>query len=148
MHIVQVAEKQIRGISIRTKNADEMNPGTSKIGKLHQRFDENVAVNYKNGVRVYGVYFDYESDASGEFSVLAGSDHAESGTEKLESVTIPAGRYLVFEGKGEMPGVVLEIWAKIWGYFSDRTVPYQRAFTVDFEYYSSPEEVNIYIAIQ
>jgi predicted transcriptional regulator YdeE len=148
MNVVQIAARQIEGISIRTKNADEMNLATSKIGKLHQRFDENVTVNYKEGARVYGVYFDYESDLSGEFSVLAGADRVESSKEKLETVTLPAGSYLVFQGRGEMPKVVIETWAKIWSYFSDRDVPHKRAYTVDFEHYKSPDEVDIYIAIR
>jgi predicted transcriptional regulator YdeE len=148
MNIVQVADKQIRGVSVRTKNADEMNPETSRIGQLYQRFDENVTVNYRDGARVYGVYFDYESDASGEFSVLAGADRVESSKVALETVTVPAGSYMVFEGKGQMPAVVLDTWAAIWNYFADPGGPYKRAYTVDFEHYKGPEQVDIYVAIQ
>jgi predicted transcriptional regulator YdeE len=148
MTIVRLEEIQIIGISVRTINADEMNPETSKIGKLYQRFDQNVTVNYKDGARVYGVYFNYESGASGEFSVLAGSDRIESNKEKLEMVTIPAGKYMVFEGKGDVPRVVFETWEKIWDYFSNDSTLHKRAYTTDFEHYRSPEEVDIYIAIQ
>ena len=74
MKVIQIDEKQIKGISIRTTHANEMNPETSKIAALYQKFDEKVPVDYKNGARVYGVYYNYESDYSGKFSVLAGTE--------------------------------------------------------------------------
>jgi len=118
MKIVQFNNKKISGISIRTTNANEMNPETAKIGALYQQFDKNVSVDYKNGARVYGVYFNYESDASGEFSVLSGADQVETSNISLEEITLPDGKYLVFEATGEMPHAVIETWGKIWAYFS------------------------------
>ena len=149
MKIVQLDEKQIKGISIRTTNANEMNPETSKIGALHQQFDEKVPINYKNGARVYGVYYNYESDYSGEFSVLAGSDQIDKTlTNNLENVSIPSGTYMAFEAKGEVPQVVIETWSKIWDYFSQEDAQYQRAYTTDFEFYKNWNEVEIYIAVK
>ena len=147
MDIVQIEEKIIRGISVRTKNSDEMNPETAKIGQLYHKFDQDITVNYKEGARVYGVYYGYESDETGEFTVLAGSDRAESEKVPLEQVTIPAGKYLVFSGRGEMPQVVIDAWGQIWEYFSGSDTPHKRAFTTDFENYKSPNEVEVYIAI-
>ena len=148
MKIVEAEEKQISGISIRTTNANEMNPATAKIGALYQRFDQNVSVDYKSGARVYGVYYDYESDASGEFNVLAGSDCVESTTERLEQVLIPAGKYMVFEGKGEMPQAVIDAWSKVWEYFANENSPHQRTYTIDFECYKSQDEADVHIAIR
>lgn len=147
--IVRLDEKQIKGISIRTTNAKEMNPETSKIGALHQQFDEKVPINYKNGARVYGVYYNYESDYSGEFSVLAGSDQIDKTlTKNLENVSIHSGTYMAFEAKGEVPQVVIETWSKIWDYFSQEDAQYQRAYTTDFEFYKNQNEVEIYIAVK
>lgn len=149
MKIIQLDEKQITGISIRTTNACEMNPATSKIGGLHQQFDEKVSVDYKNGARVYGVYYHYESDYSGEFSVLAGTDQiGQTPIDNLESVTIANGTYLVFKAKGEVPQIVIQTWAKIWDYFSKEDTPYQRAYTTDFEFYKNQNEIEIYIAVK
>lgn len=149
MKIVRLDEKQIKGISIRTTNAKEMNPETSKIGALHQQFDEKVPINYKNGARVYGVYYNYESDYSGEFSVLAGSDKIDKTlTKNLENVSIHSGTYMAFEAKGEVPQVVIETWSKIWDYFSQEDAQYQRAYTTDFEFYKNQNEVEIYIAVK
>jgi len=147
--IVQLEEKQIRGISLRTNNANEANPETSKIGALHQQFDEKVTVNYKNGARVYGVYYNYESDHKGEFSVMAGADQIENSTaENLESVSLRAGPYMVFEAKGEVPKVVIETWTKVWAYFSNGDSQYQRAYTTDFEFYKNQTQIEIYIAVK
>ena len=147
MKIVNAEALDVKGLSTRTNNRDEMNPDSAKIGALYQRFDEQVVVNYQEGARVYGVYFDYESDASGEFSVLAGADNIESASAELETVTLPAGSYLVFAGKGEMPNAVINTWMKVWDYFSAADCPHQRAYSVDYEFYKGPDEVDIYIAV-
>ena len=147
MEIVKFAGKTIKGISTRTTNANEMTPETAKIGALHQKFDANVEVNYKDGARVYGVYYDYESDASGEFSVLAGADDIASSKIALQEINLPAGDYLVFSGKGEMPQAVIDTWMQVWDYFSEgNQSKYQRAYTTDFEYYKNEDEVAIYIS--
>ena len=149
MKIVQLEAKQINGISIRTSNANEFNPKTAKIGGLHQKFDEEVSVNYQNGARVYAVYYNYESNHQGEYSVLAGADRIDSTqAENLETVLIPGGTYMVFEAKGEVPQVVIETWMKIWEYFSKEDSEYQRTYTTDFEFYKNQNEIEIYIAVK
>ena len=148
MEIVHVDQKIIKGISVRTTNASEMNHSTSKIGNLHQDFSKKVGINSEKGAHLYVVYFNYESDASGEYSVLVGSDEiSEKSTENIEQVTILRGNYMVFEGAGEMPQIVINTWSKVWEFFSKDNVPVQRAFTTDFEYYRSQNEIIIYIAV-
>ena len=147
MKLIETEEKKISGLSIRTTNANEMSPDTAKIGALHQRFDEVVSVDYQNGSRVYGVYFDYESDASGEFSVLAGTDKVASSKQELEEIVLSAGKYLVFSGKGDMPQTVIDVWGEIWAYFSAEA-EYERAYTYDYEFYKSQDEVDVYIAVK
>ena len=148
MKIVNREALAIKGLSSRTNNADEMNPDTAKISSLYQRFDEQVVVNYKEGARVYGVYFDYESDHTGDFSVLAGADNIESASVELESMTLPAGSYLVFAGRGQMPKVVIHTWMKVLEYFSADDCPHERAYGVDYEFYKGPDEVDICIAVK
>jgi len=151
MKITQFNEKQVQGISIRTKNTNEMNPSTAKIRKLHQHFDESVSIDYKAGARVYGVYYNYESDANGEFSVLSGADSVASSAIELETITLTSGKYMVFEGKGEMPQAIINAWGEIWTYFSDENISnssHQRAYTTDFEYYLSENEFEIYISVK
>ncbi|MDH5647405.1 MAG: GyrI-like domain-containing protein [Candidatus Heimdallarchaeota archaeon] len=148
MKIVKVDEKEINGISTRTTNRDEMDPEKARIGILWQTFNNKVSVDYSQGKSVYGIYYNYETDANGEFSVLVGTDQKDSLTAKLENITILSGQYIVFEGKGEMPRAVVETWGKIWDYFSNDQAEYQRAYTTDFEYYKNENEVDIYIALK
>ena len=110
MNVIHVNEKTIVGLSTRTNNQNEMNPKTGKIAPLVQAFDEAVSVNYRAGARVYSVYYDYESDASGDYSVLIGADAVESSSLVLSEVKIQAGNYLVFSAQGQVPQIVFETW--------------------------------------
>lgn len=149
MKLVEVNEKTIRGLSIRTTNENEMNPATGKIGPLWKDFDEKVEVEYKRGNRVYGVYFNYESNETGEFSVLAGTDQPDiRATCELETVVIQNGKYLVFTAKGDIPKIVIDTWGKIWEYFASNDAKYERLYTTDFEYYVNQNEIEIYIAVK
>ncbi len=148
MKVVQVDEKQINGISVRTTNENEMSPDKARIASLWQTFDNKVSVDYRNGKRVYGIYYNYESDANGEFSVLAGTDQTDTSSGDLEKIKIPSGKYLVFEAKGEMPQVVIDTWGEIWNYFSNDESEYQRTYTTDFEYYKNQNEIEVCIAVK
>jgi len=151
MRVAKIEEKMIYGISTRTKNEDEMNPQTAKIGAVWQKFDETVDVDYKGGERVYGVYYNYESDANGEFDILAGY---ETSNEKLESIKIETGKYLVFNkiykenNDNSRVQAVIETWGEIWEYFANENSQYKRAYKTDFEYYKNQNEIEIYISIQ
>lgn len=149
MKLVEINEKRIIGLSTRTTNSREMNPGTAKIGSLWKEFDDKVEVDYRNGGRVYGVYFNYESDATGEYSVLAGTDQLDAKTStELEAIVIQSGRYLVFTAKGDIPRIVIETWGRVWEYFSKKDAQYERSYTTDFEYYVNQNEIEVYIAVK
>jgi predicted transcriptional regulator YdeE len=150
MNIVNIEEKQIYGLSVRTTNAREMNPETAQIGATWQKFDQDVSVDYQGGERVYGVYYDYESDANGEFNVLAGTEKAD---EALEKVTIQKGKYLVFKGRATAADdqariqTVINLWGEVWAYFDNPDSEYKRAYITDFEHYKNPTGIEIYISI-
>ncbi len=150
MRVEEIEEKIIYGISTRTKNSNEMNPETAKIGAIWQKFDKMVEVNYKNGERVYGIYYNFESDANGEFDVLAGY---ETSNDKLDKVTIAKGKYFIFNKTFEETNdntriqAIIETWGKIWEYFSNENSQYKRIYKTDFEYYKDKNEIEIYISI-
>ena len=150
MRVEEVEEKLIYGISTRTKNSNEMNPETAKIGAIWQKFDNTVEVNYKDGERVYGVYYNFESDSDGEFNVLAGY---EISNDKLDTIKIEKGKYLVFNKTFEEPDdntrveAIIETWYEIWEYFSDENSQYKRIYKTDFEFYKGRNEIEIYISI-
>lgn len=148
MHVIQVNEKTIFGLVARTNNENEMSPELGKIFGLVQRFDASVGVNYRAGARVYTVYSEYETDVSGNYSVLVGTDKVESSTVELQSIKILEGNYLVFSAEGQVPNIVFETWSKIWNYFGNESCPHTRAYTTDFEFYKSQNEIEIHIAIK
>ena len=148
MRLKSIEERIIHGISIRTNNADEMVVSKAKIGQLHQNFDKQVNVDYAAGERVYAIYYDYESDATGNYSVMAGFDGLQEEDQSLQALTVEAGNYLVFSAKGEIPKIVIETWGKIWEYFSSESCTHKRVYSTDFEYYKSQDEVEICIAVE
>jgi len=153
MQKVQVDSITLSGISTRTTNQNEMKPETAKISKLWRQFDSTVTVDYQNGERVYGVYYDYESDAMGAFSVLAGRKASSNDDASLEQVTIESGNYLRFDATATASDdnariqAVIETWGKIWAYFSDNP-DYDRTYKTDFEFYKDATHIEIYISIK
>lgn len=150
---VHLESRRFVGISCRTKNADERDPATGKIGPLYNRFfAEEVGANVperEDYDSLFGVYFDYESDHHGAYSLMVAVDSSPTGDipEGLECVDAAAGEYLVFEEAGELPGVVQALWQRIWDFFEQST-EYRRAFTIDFEQYSEAfPGVRIHIAL-
>lgn len=133
---------KIYGFSARTKNSDEFNEKTAKIPSLWQRFCESSLINQTDN---FGVYSNYESDASGLYTVTAGvlNPLNEVG---IEEIIIESGQYLVFEKEGPIPEIVHQTWQEIWDYFSHRKLN-QRNFLTDFEFYNAKDRVAIYIGI-
>ena len=95
------------------------------------------------------MYSDYESDWTGEYNYLIGSEVTKADTipTGLAIVRIPTQTYVVFTAAGSMPDAILFIWASIW-----RT-KLPREYTFDFEQYDArftrPEnkEAEVYIAV-
>ncbi|MCE4052487.1 GyrI-like domain-containing protein [Pseudomonas sp. Au-Pse12] len=140
----------VAGLQVRTLNAAERQADSARIGPMWQRFYVEGLFD-KIGPRqtdsfVYGVYSNYESDASGHFDVTAGV--ALSGDcAEYPSVAIQGGEYLAFSARGAMPDCVIQAWGLIWAYFQDNP-QVRRAFATDFEVYSSADSVAIYIGIE
>jgi len=143
----------VLGIDIRTSNAAEGDPGKARIPSLWARFYAEDILSKAPGQTTpalpLGVYTDYESDHNGSYRVLAGVA-VEDGTRLSEGfgrATVPAGKYLMFQGEGQMPQVVIKTWMSVWHYFSEPR-EHARAYTTDFELYRGPDAVEIYIAVK
>jgi predicted transcriptional regulator YdeE len=101
--------------------------------------------------QILGVYSDYQSDYTGEYSLSAAcqvNNGQGSKPEGMRHGTIPAQTYLMFTGKGAQPSSIIKTWSDIWNYFNGASSGYKRAYTTDFELYKSPEEVEIFIAVK
>lgn len=140
----------VSGLQVRTRNADEQQGDAAKIGPMWQQFFtegvfDRIPARQSESF-VYGVYYDYESDATGYFNVTAGVQ-VDATSAGYPAVDIEGGDYLVFTAKGEMPGCVIQAWGLIWAYFADNPQAVRR-FTTDFEVYNAPDSVAIYIGVQ
>lgn len=143
---VTIDAKTIKGLQVRTKNTDEMNSETQKIAPLWEKFYEEVMPRLESSTALYGVYFNYESDAFAAYDLLVGSDALEE-DEHFKTVNIEAGRYLVFPVRGELPQSMIDTWERVWAYFDDPSIDERRAFETDFELYKTSTEAEIYIGV-
>ncbi len=150
--LANVTEKTIAGISVRTSNKIESNPQKAVLPALWDRFFEEDILDQIPGKipnsPIYGVYSDYESNRKGSYSVTAGAEAFDPKIEQngFNRIKIEAGDYLLFKGRGSMPGVVADTWQVVWNYFS-KNLQFKRRFNTDFEFYVTQESVEIYIGI-
>lgn len=140
------------GLEARTTNAAEANPQTAKIPGLWQQvysgeLEALVPRHIAKG-KPFCVYYDYQSDQSGAYSVVVG--YQVPGLEEvpagLSGLSVPAGKYLMFTAEGDPAQAVPQAWAYIGEYFKDSRA--KRAYTYDYEVYESSSKVQIFIATQ
>lgn len=147
MKVEGIDKFKVSGILIRTKNELEMTPGQGLIPGLWNQFFTGLVPRFNEDSEVYGVYSNYESDDSGGFDVMAGSNSLND-YEGTQDIEIENGNYLVFEKEGEMPNTVVELWSEIWNYFKAADCSYTREYKTDFEKYIGSTKVIIYIGIK
>lgn len=157
-YFVQKPKMTLAGVSIRTTNEVEMGPdgGLSRLWETY--FQSNIAVQIgtANPEYIYALYTDYESDATGAYTVVIG--HEVDGESQIDNsnlvyASVPESKYLVFTTKkGPVFEVVSQAWGEIWAYF--KASAEVRTYTGDFELYDSRNfdpantQVEIYIAIE
>ena len=147
--IVELEEKTVIGISIRTNNqAPEVG---AVIGGLWEKFFTQgiyEGVPDKRSGMPLGIYSDYAGGISDDYDFTVGcetreGDHVPEGMEKRQ---IPAGRYARFVVKGHMQRAVAAFWQELWSMDLDRT------FGADFEEYRNQDvenaEVHIYVGLR
>lgn len=153
MQTIDLPAFQIFGVQTRTSNADEQTLKTARLPLLWHDVHTELVPELPADAPVYGVYAGYESDQDGAYTVTAGADQKpEKCTLDLVEITVPAGRYVVFTGKGKMPETVIRVWLDIWDYFKRDDVQLERAYTSDFEVYrgrvETAIEVSVHIAVK
>lgn len=145
--VVALPEKTVEGYMIRTRN--EGGQAVRDIGKLWQAFfgeGRGELIQNKVDNIALGVYTDYESDESGEYSYLAGyAVEPCDGKATLGQRKIAAGRYAKFTASGDLEKMVGETWQAVW------SAPLKRKYASDFEEYLFDDDgnahINIYISI-
>jgi predicted transcriptional regulator YdeE len=127
--ICDAPELRVIGTTIRTRNADaQRDIGSAWHRFFEQRLAETIPGRV-DGHTLLGIYTDYESDETGEYTFMIGApvtqvDHVPPG---MEARVFPAQRVARFVARGLMPHVVIETWQAIYASGLERT------FTVDHE---------------
>lgn len=126
--------------SVRTNNfAADMG---EKIGGLWQQ----VMAEIEPTAPIYGVYHDYETDYSGDYTLSLAVESPEKGKKML----VDEGNYQIFpvDLTPEDPSRnnVAETWQKIWALEQAGNI--QRRYEKDFEKYEQDGSVAIYISIE
>lgn len=137
----------ISGIMTRTNNSDELNQDTAKIGSLWNNFFATIEPVRISKSIIYGVYHNYENDATGNYDLLVGIEQKIEHLTPAIEVTIPSGTYLQFKKEGNFPETVISLWQEIWTFFDKHNCPYKRAYNYDYEKYTGADKIEIYISI-
>lgn len=149
--IVELEEKIVEGISIRTTNQD--GKSIQDIGALWQKFyaeGEYNKIENKVNNKAIGLYTDYEGDYTKPYNFIACSEINKKSENMKNRTTkiIPKGRYAKFVIIGDVQKSVGEAWGEIWN------MNLERKYTCDFEEYQNNtedmqnQEIHIYIAIK
>lgn len=149
--IVELEEKIVEGISIKTTNKDGQS--IQDIAKLWQKFFMDGVYNkIENKVnnKTIGLYTDYEGDYTKpyKFAVCTEVSKKSNNIEERLIKTIPKGKYAKFVINGDVQKAVGEAWSKIWN------MNLNRKYTCDFEEYQNNtedmqnQEIHIYISIK
>jgi len=157
MQISNQSSFYVVGISARTSNAIEL-AGHGVIGKLwHYFFSKSLLSRISNRIDtdIVAVYFDYATDKDGEYSYLIGArvknlDHVP---DEMVGYEVPAQHYALFTSEqGQMPGVEVALWQKIWNQEDAGTL--NRAYIADYVVYDKRSHdptnaaVDIYIGLK
>lgn len=142
---------QIIGIELRTSNTPDAGP---KDIPLHWEkfFSENILeqIPNKTSNEVMALYCNYEGDYTQPYSLIIGCPVSSIDTipEGLVAKKLPETSYALIPAIGEHPKKLIEAWGNIWQSSLKRT------YAGDFELYgedfaaTSPQKVEVYIAIE
>ena len=148
--IVELEEKVITGIRIKTTNQD--GKAMQDIGITWQKLFANGIYekipNKVNG-KTIGLYTEYEGDYTKPYTFIAGAEVSKEVQigEEIESIIIPKGKYAKFVITGDVQNSVGQAWQEIWN------MDLKRKYTCDFEEYQNnsedmlKQEIHIYIAL-
>ena len=146
--LVQIEEKAVAGLRIRTNNSD-INM-INIIGIIWQKFFADgiyQSIGGKKNNKSIGLYTNYENGVNGAYDVMVCCEVQNNLTlpDNVQSEIIPAGKYAKFVIYGHAQKAVGEFWTKLWNMDLDRK------YSCDFEEYQGSDmengEIHIYISL-
>jgi predicted transcriptional regulator YdeE len=93
---------------------------------------------------VYGIYCDYASDWTGEYTVVIGCEvdaAAPAPPDGMRRVEIGPGRFAVYTPAGVLPMSVWATWAEVW------KTPLKRRYAADFDRYGA-DGVTVWVGVK
>ncbi len=129
---------QVIGVKTRTSNSDEMS-GAGKIPNLWSAFYSQQVLSqipFKIDQDIVAVYYDYESNANGPYSLIIGAKVVlgTKAPDGMEVLSVPRQKYAHFTTRvGEMPAIILETWQNIWEL--TEKLELKRGYSFDLEVY-------------
>jgi len=140
--LVDLEPVTVAGITLRTDNSEA---GLERIGQHWGTFFRQGVMNQlgpKAEGPIYEVYYDYESDATGGYTLMLGSRVPADAavTEGLQRTTLPAARYAKFSI--DDPKAIYAAWQHIW-----QRRDLDRTYSGDFEVIGE-SSADIYVAVR
>ncbi len=135
--VEQRPELMVIGRAVRTANADEADPGKAKIPGLWEQVQREALVktvpNVADPGTLAAVYYSYESDSKGPFSLLLGAPVTTISEvpEGLNGLSVPAGEYAAVEVSGPMPEALIATWERVWA--AEDAGDLTRSYEFDYE---------------
>lgn len=138
------------GHVVRTTNTAESAESTAMVPGLWSRVLGNeglLAWADRVGDGLFGVYFDYESDQSGAYSLLVGvgADVIEDVPAGLACVRVGDEKRAAFRAEGQMQTAMVDAWGRVWS--SSAKGALSRTFTTDVEVHHPDGSADILIAV-
>lgn len=124
--------------SIRTNNFDD-ELVMQKITNIWKDASWDLA---KHKDSTYGVYHEYESDYTGDYTLSVAIEGEEEPSMTIQNDE----KYEIFDVNTNAEQGILKTWSEIWDKEKEGTL--QRAYTTDFEKYDPNGTVKIYIAVK
>ncbi|MEK5440712.1 GyrI-like domain-containing protein [Fredinandcohnia sp. FSL W7-1320] len=125
--------------SIRTNNFND----EQIMGKIKNMWEEDYSNLEHHQNSIFGVYYDYESNYKGDYSLSVGIEESYG----KYFIEIPKNeKYEIFKVDTTDEKGVINTWSKIWE--QEEAGLLERAYSYDFEKYSTNGEIEIYIAIK
>lgn len=138
--LIDLSAKTLIGVSVRTKNLNEMIPAMSKIGPLVEQywkgqFNEKIPARANPSV-TYCAYTNYESNEHGMYDFFIGEEtNSAEVPGGFVAITIPGGSYQKFTTEpGKIPDIVIQSWMQIWK-MNKKQLGGNRCYQTDFEVY-------------
>lgn len=147
--LVQLEEKKVTGLSIRTQNNDpDMSRSIEQVWKRFFADGIYHSIDGKKNDKTIGLYTNYENGVDGAYDMMVCCevDDTASLPENVQAEIIKPCKYAKFIVFGHVQQAIAEFWQRLWAMELDRK------YSCDFEEYQGGAdldhaEIHIYISL-